>query len=141
MPGNIVYETDKDVIKPESQQTLQALKDFINNNPKYTRIRIEGHTDNAGAADHNLQLSMARAMAVVTWLAGQGISKDRVIAVGFGDSKPIADNSTDAGRAQNRRTEFHIAEIEGKPFMGRDEAGGGQIAPGQNLPASIGAKK
>ena len=68
------------------------------------------------------------------WLADHGINKDRCLAVGFGDKKPIADNKTDDGKAQNRRTEFHIAEIAGKPFLKRDETGGGDVAPGQAAP-------
>jgi OOP family OmpA-OmpF porin len=73
-------------------------------------------------------------MAVVTWMAAHGISKDRFLAVGFGDTKPIADNKTDDGKAQNRRTEFHLAEVEGKAFLGRDETAGGTMAEGQTPP-------
>jgi len=131
VPGNIVYETGKAVIKPESEPTLNALKDYMTQNANFTRIRIEGHTDNAGKADANLKLSKDRALSVVQWLADHGINKDRCLAVGFGDKKPIADNKTDDGKAQNRRTEFHIAEIGGKPFLKRDETGGGDVAPGQ----------
>ena len=131
VPGNIVYETGKAIIKPESEPTLNALKDYMTQNPNFTRIRIEGHTDNAGKPDANLKLSMDRAQSVVQWLSDHGIPKERCLAVGFGDKKPIASNATDDGKAQNRRTEFHIAEILSKPFMRRDETGGGQVAPGQ----------
>jgi OOP family OmpA-OmpF porin len=131
IPGNIVYETGKAVIKPESEPTLNALKDFMDQNKNFTRIRIEGHTDNVGKSPENLKLSQARAAAVVTWLSDHGIPKERCLAVGFGDSKPIADNKTDDGKAQNRRTEFHLAEIDGKPFLGRDETGGGTVSAGQ----------
>ena len=131
IPGNIVYESGKAIIKPESEPTLNALKDFMDQNPNFSRIRIEGHTDNVGKSADNMKLSQDRAAAVVKWLSDHGVNKDRLLAVGFGDTKPIKDNSTDDGRAQNRRTEFHLAEIEGKAFMGRDETGGGQVAPGQ----------
>jgi OOP family OmpA-OmpF porin len=131
IPGNIVYETGKAIIKPESEPTLNALKDFMDQNPNFSRIRIEGHTDNVGKSADNLKLSQDRAQAVVVWLAAHGENKDRLLAVGFGDGKPIKDNSTEDGRAQNRRTEFHLAEIAGKSFMGRDETGGGQVVPGQ----------
>ncbi len=134
VPGNIVYETGKAIIKPESEPTLNALKDYLDQNKNVSRVRIEGHTDNVGKSADNLKLSQDRAAAVVQWLSDHGVSKDRCLAVGFGDSKPIADNKTDDGKAQNRRTEFHIAEISGKPFMGRDESGGGTIAPGQTPP-------
>ncbi len=131
LPGNIVFETDKAIIKPESEPTLNALKDYMAQNPNFTRIRVEGHTDNVGNSDANLKLSVERAQAVVAWLAAHSVNKDRVLAVGFGDKKPIADNKDEAGRAQNRRTEFHIAELAGKPYLGRDETGGGTVAPGQ----------
>jgi OOP family OmpA-OmpF porin len=134
VPGNIVYETGKAIIKPESEPTLNALKDFMEQNKNFTRIRIEGHTDNVGKSPDNLKLSQDRALAVVTWLSDHGVAKDRCLAVGFGDSKPIADNKTDDGKAQNRRTEFHIAEIDSKPFLNRDETGGGTMAPGQTEP-------
>ena len=131
IPGNIVYETGKAIIKPESEPTLNSLKDFMTQNPAFTRVRIEGHTDNVGRAEDNLKLSQDRAAAVVQWLADHGIPKERLLAVGFGSNKPIADNGSEAGRAQNRRTEFHIAEVTGKPFLNRDESGGGQVSPGQ----------
>jgi OmpA-OmpF porin, OOP family len=134
IPGNIVFETGKAVIKPESEPTLLELKAFMEQNANYTRIRIEGHTDNVGKAEDNLKLSQDRALAVVAWLSDHGIAKDRCLAVGFGDAQPIASNATDDGKAQNRRTEFHIAEIAGKPFLGRDETRGGTIAPGQTAP-------
>jgi OOP family OmpA-OmpF porin len=131
IPGNIVYETGKAVIKPESEPTLIALKDYMVQNANFSRIRIEGHTDNVGKAADNLKLSQERALAVVGWLADHGVPKDRCLAVGFGDAKPIADNNSEDGKAQNRRTEFHIAEVEGRRYMKRDETGGGTVAPGQ----------
>ena len=134
VPGNIVYETGKAIIKPESEPTLNALKDFMEQNKNFTRIRIEGHTDNVGKSAENMKLSTDRAMAVVTWMTQHGMNKDRFLAVGFGDTKPIADNKTDDGKAQNRRTEFHLAEVEGKPFLGRDETAGGTMAEGQTPP-------
>jgi OmpA-OmpF porin, OOP family len=141
VPGNIVYETGKAVIKPESEPTLNALKDFMEQNKNFTRIRVEGHTDNVGKSPANLQLSQDRAAAVVKWLSEHGINKDRCLAVGFGDAKPIADNKSEDGKAQNRRTEFHIAEIEGKPFLNRDETGGGTLAAGQTPPPAPTPKK
>lgn len=134
IPGNIVFETGKDVIKPESEPTLKELKAFMDQNANYTRFRIEGHTDNVGKSEDNLKLAQDRALAVVKWLADHGVPKERCLAVGFGDARPIANNATDDGKAQNRRTEFHIAEVAGKPFMNKDETGGGTIAPGQAAP-------
>ena len=141
VPGNIVYETGKAIIKPESEPTLNALKDFMEQNKNFTRIRIEGHTDNVGKSADNLKLSTDRAMAVVKWMEAHGMNKDRFLAVGFGDAKPIADNKTEDGKAQNRRTEFHLAEVEGKPFLGRDETAGGTMAEGQTPPPPPKSKK
>jgi len=135
IPGAIEFEFGKATLRPESEPTLQALKEYMEQN-KNLRIRIEGHTDNVGQAADNLKLSQDRALAIVDWLEQHGIPRDRSLAVGFGDTKPVANNATDEGRAQNRRTEFHIAEVGGKPFMGRDPSGGGEVAPGQKAPAA-----
>lgn len=135
IPGHIVFEFGKATLRPESEPTLQALKEYMEQN-KNLRIRIEGHTDNVGQPAANLKLSQDRAMAIVEWLEQHGIPRDRSLAVGFGDTKPVANNATEEGRAENRRTEFHIAEVGGKPFMGRDPSGGGEIAPGQKAPAA-----
>ena len=69
-------------------------------------IRIEGYTDNVGSKAANLQLSQRRADSVKNWLADHGVDQSRITAKGYGESKPVADNSTDSGRAQNRRVEI-----------------------------------
>jgi len=73
------------------------------------KISIEGHTDNTGSVGGNQKLSENRAAAVKAYLAKQGVSEDRMRTSGFGQSKPIADNKTAAGRAANRRVEFKTA--------------------------------
>jgi len=70
------------------------------------KLKVEGHTDNAGAPAANMKLSQARAAAVVSWLQKHGIKADRLTATGFGDTKPIADNGSEEGRAKNRRVEL-----------------------------------
>ena len=92
-----------------------------------TKLRIEGHTDNVGSAPANEQLSGERALAIKKFLVDKGINKTRLLAVGFGQNKPIADNSTEDGRTKNRRTEFRIAELSGKPYLGKDPTGGGKV--------------
>jgi len=72
------------------------------------KIQIEGHTDNIGNASDNMKLSENRAKAVVNYLVSKNISITRLTAKGFGATKPIADNSTEEGRAQNRRTELKV---------------------------------
>jgi outer membrane protein OmpA-like peptidoglycan-associated protein len=75
-------------------------------------MSIEGHTDNRGAAEINKKLSQSRSDSVRTWLVGHGVEGERIEARGYGLERPIEDNSTDAGRAANRRVEFKIAEQE-----------------------------
>jgi outer membrane protein OmpA-like peptidoglycan-associated protein len=72
------------------------------------RIEIGGHTDNQGSPEHNKTLSKNRALAVYNYLLSRGIDASRMTYAGFGDTKPISDNETEAGRALNRRTEFKI---------------------------------
>ncbi|HEX7669067.1 MAG TPA: OmpA family protein [Polyangiaceae bacterium] len=134
LPGNIVFDTDKATLKPGSGSdvVLDQLKQFlVENDKKIYSIRIEGHTDNQGAADHNLELSGQRALTIKKWLIDHGIDEKRLIAVGFGQDKPIAPNTTEDGKAQNRRSEFHIAETfdkNGKPvkYLGSNPLGGGK---------------
>ena len=72
------------------------------------RIEIEGHTDNQGTDEYNLELSMKRAQAVYNYLLEHGISADRLTYKGYGESKPVSPNDTEEGRALNRRTEIRI---------------------------------
>jgi len=125
--GKIVFETDQDVIRKfgESEKVLKTLLAFINDHPEVTRVRIEGHTDDAGSDDHNQDLSARRALSVCNWLVDNGVSHLRLQAVGYGESRPIAPNELAEGRAENRRTEFHVAELDGKPFMGKSMPPGG----------------
>ncbi len=71
------------------------------------RVEISGHTDSTGTAEHNLELSRQRAESVATYLVANGIDPDRFVTIGYGQNRPIASNATDAGRQDNRRTEFH----------------------------------
>ncbi len=91
----------------DSSALLDQVVDVLVND-KNIRIRIEGHTDNVGKDNSNQKLSQARAEAVRTYLADQGIDGNRLEAVGFGSSRPIAPNLTRRGREQNRRVEFYI---------------------------------
>lgn len=129
LPGAIEFETGKATFKAggTSEATLAQLKQFLDENPRITKLRIEGHTDNVGAAASNETLSGERALTIKKFLVEKGIDKARLLAVGFGQTRPIADNSTEEGRAKNRRTEFRIAELSGKPYLGRDANGGGKV--------------
>lgn len=101
----ITFDIDKSDIKPESMGTLNMIINVLKSNPSL-KFEIDGHTDNTGEAAHNLTLSQQRADAVKTQLVKMGIDGSRLTAKGFGDTKPINDNDTPEGRANNRRVEF-----------------------------------
>ena len=79
----------------------------MNENPKL-KIQIRGHTDNIGKPADNLKRSTGRAVAVVNYLLSKGVKNERLTFKGFGETKPIADNTTEAGKALNRRTELSV---------------------------------
>lgn len=105
--NNVFFDTDKYNLKQESRAELNKLVDFMNNNPGIT-IEIGGHTDNQGSAAHNQQLSENRAQSVMQYLVDNGISAERLSAKGYGQDHPVAGNDTEAGRAENRRTEVKV---------------------------------
>jgi OOP family OmpA-OmpF porin len=88
--------------------TLDQIVQTLRDNAHITQVEIEGHTDAAGLVDMNLRLSQRRAEAVRSYLVEQGIDEARLLPVGYGQEKPIADNDTFEGREQNRRVEFRI---------------------------------
>ncbi len=92
----------------DSQDVLDAVEKLLEQHSEIKQVRIEGHTDSTGSAAFNRTLSQHRAESVVKWLVKHGIDASRLTAQGFGPDRPIDDNSTDAGRRNNRRVEFHI---------------------------------
>jgi len=102
---DILFETGKSDIKPESQELVAEISTMLNDNPSL-KVSIEGHTDNVGDPASNKKLSDARAKAVVNALMAKGIAKERLSSVGWGQEKPVADNRTEEGRAKNRRVEI-----------------------------------
>lgn len=104
---NIFYEVNSFKLSPESQTELDNLVTLLNENPGI-KIEISGHTDNVGKPADNLLLSNNRAKAVVNYLNSKKINATRLVAKGYGETKPIADNKTEAGRLQNRRTEMRV---------------------------------
>jgi OmpA-OmpF porin, OOP family len=101
----IHFDTGDATIQSDSEDTLKHILDLLQRNPEL-ELRVEGHTDNQGTAAGNQALSEKRAQAIVAWLVGQGIPESRLSAKGLGQSKPVADNSTEEGQAKNRRVEL-----------------------------------
>lgn len=99
---NFAFDSAK--IKPEAMGEIRKVSDFLNEHPDYSVV-LEGHTDSKGSEAYNQKLSEKRAAAVADALVSLGVSSDRISSVGFGESQPIADNSTAAGRAKNRRVD------------------------------------
>jgi outer membrane protein OmpA-like peptidoglycan-associated protein len=104
---NIYYTTNSADLKPESEIVIEEFAEFLKANPSIV-VEIQGHTDNVGNANDNLALSNNRAYTVKEMLEAKGIEGARIKAQGFGSSRPVADNGTEAGRAKNRRTEFVV---------------------------------
>lgn len=108
---NLVFETGKAIIKPESFPFLDEVAQVMNDvRAKDWTLKIAGHTDNVGSDEFNKKLSLNRANAVKTYLGTKGVDATRITAEGFGESKPIASNDTPDGRAKNRRVEFTIVK-------------------------------
>ena len=101
----ITFDVGKATIKPESMGEINRIVQLMNENPTL-KFSVEGHTDSTGNATSNQTLSEQRSQAIVAKLVELGIAQDRLTAVGKGQNSPIADNSTDEGRAKNRRVEF-----------------------------------
>ncbi|MDR1983833.1 MAG: OmpA family protein, partial [Prevotellaceae bacterium] len=101
----ITFDVGKSVIKPESMGEINRIVTLMKDNPDL-KFSVEGHTDATGNAASNQTLSEARSKAIVDKLVEMGIAKDRLQSAGKGQNNPIADNSTDEGRAKNRRVEF-----------------------------------
>ncbi|MFZ2099387.1 MAG: OmpA family protein [Oricola sp.] len=110
MPSNITFATDQDQVIPAFYATLDSVA-LVLNKYNQTLIDVYGHTDSSGSDSYNQALSQRRAYAVSNYLAGRGVNPQRLVATGFGESRPIADNSTEAGRAQNRRVEIQIVPL------------------------------
>lgn len=101
----ITFDVGKSEIKPESMGEINRIVTLMNENPDLN-FEVQGHTDNTGSAANNLSLSEKRAQAIVNKLVEMGISQSRLTAVGKGQTSPLADNSTEEGKARNRRVEF-----------------------------------
>jgi outer membrane protein OmpA-like peptidoglycan-associated protein len=105
--ADALFEFDKDKITPASYPILDQLVQIMNKYP-FIKVEIAAHTDNVGSFEYNMNLSERRVQSIVDYLLEKGISEHRIIGRGYGESRPIASNNTEEGRAINRRVEFII---------------------------------
>src|SRR5262249_27233178 len=124
--GKIVFDTDKSTIRQgSSEKVMMTLLQFANEHPEVTLIRVEGHTDARGSDEHNMELSANRSLTVCDWLVDHRVDYTRLPAAGCGKTRPTGPNNRADGMQENRRTEFHVAEVNGRPFITKDPANGG----------------
>jgi OOP family OmpA-OmpF porin len=124
----IVFESGSDKLKTESWAALEIIKQYLTDKSYISTFRVECHTDNTGNESNNQQLSEKRALAVCKKLVEMGIDCKRLLPAGFGSTKPLADNSSMEGRAQNRRISFFNAALRGHLIGGMPADGGGKTA-------------
>ena len=112
MPSGITFDFDRYDLKPEFRPVLDNLASTLNEYYQ-TRIEIVGHTDSKGSDAYNQTLSQNRANSVANYLGGRGVASNRMIVSGAGETRPVASNDTEAGRAQNRRVEITLVPVQG----------------------------
>ncbi len=108
----IFFNTNSAQISEKSNALLSEIADVLLRNPQVKLVEIQGHTDSTGSPDVNMQLSQSRAEAVRKWLIEAGVDASRLVAKGYGDTRPLVPNLTDRNRARNRRVQFIIKEQE-----------------------------
>lgn len=126
LPVAVAFAAGQAVPTPESDAALRHVVGFLAAKTDITKLRIEVHGD--GSAADEQRLTEARALAIQVRLVELGADGARLLPVGFGASKPVADGTTPAGKAQNRRVEFRPAELRGKAIGGMPLDGGGRVA-------------
>jgi outer membrane protein OmpA-like peptidoglycan-associated protein len=112
--SGVLFETGSAAVKPGARHQLDELAQVLRANPNRKAL-IEGHTDNVGSPERNLDLSLERATTIRNYLIAAGVAPEQVVAKGYGQTRPIAPNSTAEGRQQNRRVEITILD-EGQNF-------------------------
>jgi outer membrane protein OmpA-like peptidoglycan-associated protein len=110
VPQQIHFQTDSPTVLGDSFALLDAVAQFLLAHRELARVEVQGHTDNTGEAQHNLELSQARAESVRSALVERAVDASRLSARGYGDTRPLAPNVTALGRSRNRRIEFVILE-------------------------------
>ncbi len=110
MPGNVTFATDSSDLSPAFFDVLNSVGKVMNEFES-TVVEVAGHTDSTGSDAYNMQLSQRRAQSVASYLGSQGVNSQRLITIGMGESRPVADNATDGGRAANRRVEITMVPV------------------------------
>ena len=111
MPSNITFDFDSSTLKPQFTPILDNVAQTLTQYNQ-TVVEVAGHTDNVGTDSYNQALSERRANSVAAYLGSRGVMQQRMITVGAGETRPIASNDTDAGRAQNRRVEITLVPVK-----------------------------
>ena len=106
----IQFALDSAEILPESFELMRQIRDALRDHPEIAMVEIQGHTDDQGTHEYNAQLSQARAESVQAWLLQNGIDQGRLRAAGYGETRPLVNDTTDEARASNRRVEFRILQ-------------------------------
>jgi OOP family OmpA-OmpF porin len=108
----VTFEFDSATLTPESRPVLDEAAADLKRYPRL-KVELQGHTDSRGADAYNMKLSAARANAVREYLISQGVPAEQLTSRGYGETQPVADNTTDEGRARNRRVDMHVLENPG----------------------------
>jgi outer membrane protein OmpA-like peptidoglycan-associated protein len=127
IPGSVLFASAKSALLPGAQTKLNAVADALKDQADH-EIIVEGHTDAQGSDASNVELSQARAQSVRDYLVSRGVPANRIRAQGLGEARPVADNATPEGRANNRRVEIIVAPTEGTSTTG--SSGSGSATPG-----------
>ena len=109
VPGDLSFDTGRADIKPNMRPILDQFANGLSSQPN-TEVRIVGHTDSTGSEELNQRLSLDRAEATRQYLASRGVDSRRIMIAGVGEREPVADNTSDSGRARNRRVEIFLGE-------------------------------
>jgi OOP family OmpA-OmpF porin len=108
----VTFETNSATLTSTSRPVLDKVAAAMSKYPRL-KVEVQGHTDSSGSDSHNMKLSQQRAESVREYLISQGVAASQMTAKGYGETEPVADNSSEAGRAQNRRVVLHVTENPG----------------------------
>jgi outer membrane protein OmpA-like peptidoglycan-associated protein len=138
IPGSVLFASGKSTVLPGAQDKLNSVADALKDQAGH-EILVEGHTDSQGSDAFNLELSQTRAQRVRDYLVSRGVPENQIRAQGLGESKPVADNNSAEGRANNRRVEIIVSPTSGKTTEGSTPSTVDTPYPAERKPSSGGA--